>query len=153
MSAVAVVGSSRDIVRGQTLVRLDHVYKIYRVADTGVVALGGVDLEITKGEYVAMVGPSGSGKSTILNLVGGLDRATAGSVDVAGRDLGRLPDEELTLYRREEVGFLWQGTARNLVPYLRLKENVEVPLLATQQSAWVRRHRVAELLELVGLSD
>jgi ABC-type lipoprotein export system ATPase subunit len=153
MSDVAVVGSSRDIVRGQTLIRLDHVYKIYRVADTGVVALGGVDLEITKGEYVALVGPSGSGKSTILNLVGGLDRATAGSVEVAGRDLGRLPDEELTLYRREEVGFLWQGTARNLVPYLTLKENVEVPLLATEQSGWVRRRRVAELLDLVGLSD
>src|SRR2546426_3726624 len=107
MSDVAVVGSSRDIVRGQTLVRLDHVYKIYRVADTGVVALGGVDLDVTKGEFLALVGPSGSGKSTILNLVGGLDRATAGTVEVGSRDLGRIPDQELTLYRREEVGFLW----------------------------------------------
>jgi ABC-type lipoprotein export system ATPase subunit len=144
---------TKDVARGQVLIQLQHVFKIYRVSDTGVVALAGIDLDIRRGEFVAMVGPSGSGKSTILNLVGGLDRATAGTVEVGGRDLGRLADDELTLFRREEVGFLWQGTARNLVPYLRLRENVEVPLLATEQAAWVRRKRVGELLELVGLSD
>jgi ABC-type lipoprotein export system ATPase subunit len=148
----AGTSTARDVAKGQTLVELQHVYKIYRVADTGVVALGGVDLDVTKGEFLALVGPSGSGKSTILNLVGGLDRATAGTVEVGSRDLGRIPDQELTLYRREEVGFLWQGTARNLVPYLNLRQNVEVPLLAAQQSRWVRRKRVAELLDLVGLA-
>src|SRR2546423_11375961 len=69
------------------LIRLEHVYKIYRVADTGVAALGGVSLEIRAGEFVALVGPSGAGKSSILNVIGGLDRATAGAVRVAGQDL------------------------------------------------------------------
>ncbi len=102
----------------ETLVQFRHVYKIYRIADTGVVALGGIDLVIPRGEFLAVVGPSGSGKSTILNLAGGLDGASAGAVEVEGRDLGRLSDEELTKYRRDQVGFVWQGTARNLVPYL-----------------------------------
>jgi ABC-type lipoprotein export system ATPase subunit len=138
---------------GQVLVRLEHVYKIYRVADTGVAALGGVTFDIMAGEFVAVVGPSGSGKSSILNLVGGLDRATAGTVEVDGRNLGRMSDEELTIYRRDRVGFIWQGTARNLVPYLNVAENVGLPLLATDRSGSNRRTSVAALLELVGLSD
>src|SRR5215211_9253960 len=83
------------------LIRFRHVYKVYRIAETGVVALGGVDFDIAGGEFLAVVGPSGSGKSTILNLVGGLDRASAGSVNVDGRDLGLLTDDELTRYRAE----------------------------------------------------
>ena len=138
---------------GQVLVRLEHVYKIYRVADTGVAALGGVTFDIAAGEFVAIVGPSGSGKSSILNLVGGLDRATAGTVEVDGRNLGRMSDDELTIYRRDRVGFIWQGTARNLVPYLSVAENVGLPLLATDRSGSNRRTRIASLLELVGLSD
>ena len=105
----------------EALVRFRHVFKIYRVADTGVVALGGVDFDVGEGEFLAVVGPSGSGKSTILNMIGGLDRATAGSVEVEGRDLGRLDEDELTAYRRDRVGFVWQGTARNLVPYLNVR--------------------------------
>lgn len=138
---------------GQTLVELRHVYKIYRVADTGVAALGGVTFDVARGEFVALVGPSGSGKSSILNLVGGLDRPTAGEVVVAGQDVGRLADDELTDYRREHVGFVWQGTARNLVPYLTLAENVGLPLLAGEQGADQRRARAAALLDLVGLAD
>jgi ABC-type lipoprotein export system ATPase subunit len=144
--------ASPDVGAQETLVRFRHVHKIYRIADTGVVALGGVDLDIDTGEFLAVVGPSGSGKSTILNLAGGLDRASAGEVLVAGRDLGRMDDEELTRYRRDEVGFVWQGTARNLVPYLRLRENVGLPLLARSQRGWTRR-RIDELLEVVGLAD
>src|ERR687888_1719623 len=109
---------SADIGARQVLIRFRHVFKIYRVADTGVVALGGVDLEIDRGEFVAVVGPSGSGKSTILNMIGGLDRASAGIVEVEGHDLARLSEDQLTKDRRDRVGFVWQGTARNLVPHL-----------------------------------
>ena len=111
--------------------RFRHVFKIYRVADTGVVALGGVDFDVGEGEFLAVVGPSGSGKSTILNMIGGLDRATAGTVEVEGRDLGRLDEDELTAYRRDRIGFVWQGTARNLVPYLNVVENVRLPSTAS----------------------
>lgn len=144
---------SLAVQSGQTLVELRHVYKIYRVSDTGVAALGGVTFDVARGEFVALVGPSGSGKSSILNLVGGLDRPTAGEVVVAGRDVGRLTDDELTDYRREHIGFVWQGTARNLVPYLTLAENVGLPLLAGEQGAAERRARAAALLDLVGLAD
>lgn len=151
MSRVLVVEAAS--IHDEPLIRFEHVYKIYRTGDTGIAALGGVTFDIRKGEFVAMVGPSGAGKSSILNLMGGLDRATAGEVRVGGQDLGRLPDTELTEYRRDEVGFVWQGTARNLVPYLSLRRNVEVPLLATGQRRRMREGRVEELLKLVGLSD
>jgi ABC-type lipoprotein export system ATPase subunit len=119
----------------EALVRFRHVFKIYRVADTGVVALGGVDFDVGEGEFLAVVGPSGSGKSTILNMIGGLDRASAGTVEVEGRDLGRLDEDELTAYRRDRVGFVWQGTARNLVPYLNVVENVRLPSTASGRHA------------------
>jgi len=93
------------------LAHLHHVFKVYRIGDTGVVALGGVNLDVPRGEFLAVVGPSGSGKSTILNLLGGLDRASAGVVEVDGHDLGLLDDNDLTTYRAERVGFVWQGTA------------------------------------------
>ncbi len=134
------------------LVRFHRVVKVYRVADTGVVALGGVDLEIGRGESLAIVGPSGSGKSTILNLIGGLDRATAGLVEVDGRDLGRLSEDDLTTYRREHIGFVWQGTARNLVPYLTVRENVRLPAVARGMTVSANRRTPDELLELVGLA-
>jgi ABC-type lipoprotein export system ATPase subunit len=140
-----------DLREKETLVRFIHVFKIYRVADTGVVALAGVDMGIKRGEFVAILGPSGSGKSTILNMIGGLDQPTAGTVEIDGHDLGRLSEEALTAYRRDSVGFVWQGTARNLVPYLSLMENVRLPLLSTGQTG--HRRRATELLDLVGLGD
>jgi putative ABC transport system ATP-binding protein len=140
-------------VGGDALIRFRHVYKVYRIAETGVVALGGVDFDIAGGEFLAVVGPSGSGKSTILNLVGGLDRASAGAVDVDGRDLGLLSDEELTAYRAERVGFVWQGTARNLVPYLSVRENVRLPGTIHRSVEQARQRNADELLDLVGLRD
>ncbi len=103
-------------------------------------------------EFLAVVGPSGAGKSTILNLVGGLDRASAGEVEVDGRDLGRLSDDELTTFRAKRVGFVWQGTARNLVPYLSVRENVRLPA-AVHRTQVARKRDADELLALVGLAD
>jgi ABC-type lipoprotein export system ATPase subunit len=137
----------------EALIRLRHVYKVYRVAETGVVALGGVDLDVAPGEFLAVVGPSGAGKSTILNLVGGLDRASAGTVEVDGQDLGLLGDDELTRYRAERVGFVWQGTARNLVPYLSVRENVGLPAAVDRRGDHGRRRDADELLGMVGLAD
>ena len=135
------------------LVRFRHVYKVYRISETGVVALAGVDLDVPPGEFLAVVGPSGSGKSTILNLAGGLDRASAGRVEVDGADLGLLGDDDLTRYRAQRVGFVWQGTARNLVPYLSVRENVRLPGSIRGGVRAAGRHGVDELLELVGLAD
>ena len=135
------------------LISFRDVYKIYRVADTGVVALGGVSFDIGEGEFLAIVGPSGSGKSTILNMIGGLDRSTAGSVEVEGRDLGRLGEDELTVYRRDRVGFVWQGTARNLVPYLSVAENVRLPATARGLTVPAAARAPIELLDVVGLAD
>jgi ABC-type lipoprotein export system ATPase subunit len=134
------------------LVRLRHAYKVYRVGDMGVVALAGVDLDVAPGEFLAVVGPSGAGKSTILNLVGGLDRASAGVVEVEGEDLGLLPEQELTRYRAERVGFVWQGTARNLVPYLSVRDNIRLPS-TVRRTRVARTHDVDGLLDLVGLAD
>ena len=135
------------------LIRFRHVYKVYRVAETGVVALGGVDLDIAPGEFLAVVGPSGAGKSTILNLIGGLDRASAGAVEVDGRDLGLLGIDDLTDYRAERIGFVWQGTARNLVPYLSVRENVRLPSAIDRHGEGARRRDADDLLALVGLGD
>jgi ABC-type lipoprotein export system ATPase subunit len=134
------------------VVRLRHAYKVYRVGDVGVVALAGVDLDVKPSEFLAVVGPSGAGKSTILNLVGGLDRASAGVVEVEGRDLGLLPDEELTHFRADRVGFVWQGTARNLVPYLSVRENIRLPA-TVRRTQVAKHHDVDGLLDLVGLTD
>ncbi|MDH5225351.1 MAG: ABC transporter ATP-binding protein [Actinomycetota bacterium] len=137
----------------EALIRFRHVYKVYRIAETGVVALGGVDLDVAAGEFLAVVGPSGAGKSTILNLIGGLDRASAGSVEVDGRDLGLMGIDELTHHRAARIGFVWQGTARNLVPYLTVRENVRLPAAVDPRGALGRRHDPDELVRLVGLGD
>jgi len=137
----------------EILIRFRHVYKVYRIAETGVVALGGVDLDIAPGEFLAVVGPSGAGKSTILNLIGGLDRASAGSVEVDGHDLGLLGVDALTRYRAHRIGFVWQGTARNLVPYLTVRENVSLPAAIDRHDDPGRRRDADELLRLVGLGE
>ena len=148
-----VVSTDRYRPEGaDALVRLRHAYKVYRVGDVGVVALAGVDLDVDPGEFLAVVGPSGAGKSTILNLVGGLDRASAGVVEVEGRDLALLEDEELTEYRAERIGFVWQGTARNLVPYLSVRENIRLPS-TVRRTRVAKKHDVDGLLDLVDLND
>jgi ABC-type lipoprotein export system ATPase subunit len=135
-------------------IRLDRVYKVHPVGDVGIAALGGVSLEVAKGEFAAIVGPSGAGKSTILNLIGGVDTPSAGLVSVGGKDLSQLDAAGLSDYRRTMVGFLWQGATKNLVPYLTVAQNAELPLLlAGVRSAANRRRRAAYLLELLGLAE
>ena len=129
----------------------ENVVKIYKVADLEVVALQGLDLSVDAGELIAVVGASGSGKSTLQNILGAVDTATAGHVEVAGHDLAALGERERTLYRRRVVGFVWQQTSRNLLPYLTAAENVELPMSLTASGVKERRARAAELLELVGL--
>jgi ABC-type lipoprotein export system ATPase subunit len=135
-------------------IRLDRVYKVHRVGNVAVAALGGVSFEVARGEFAAVVGPSGAGKSTILNLIGGVDKPTAGLVSVGGTDLSQLDAAGLSDYRRRMVGFLWQGTTKNLIPYLTVAQNAELPLLlAGVRSAAKRRRRTAYLLELLGLAE
>jgi putative ABC transport system ATP-binding protein len=131
----------------------EGLVKIYKVADLEVVALQGLDLAVDAGELIAIVGASGSGKSTLQNILGGLDTPTAGKANVAGFDLASLDTRWRTIYRREIVGFVWQQTSRNLVPYLGAGENVELPLVLGGMGGRDRRHVAQELLALVGMSE
>jgi ABC-type lipoprotein export system ATPase subunit len=145
------VQADRD---SSAFIRLDRVYKVHRVGEVGVAALGGVSFEVAKGEFAAIVGPSGAGKSTILNLIGGIDTPTAGLVSVGGTDLSQLGAAGLSDFRRRMVGFLWQGTTKNLIPYLTVAQNAELPLLlAGVRPVANRRRRTAYLLEFMGLAE
>jgi putative ABC transport system ATP-binding protein len=128
-----------------------NLVKIYKVAGLEVVALQGLDLLIEPGELLGIVGTSGSGKSTLLNILGGLDRPSAGQVVVGEHDLLKMSDNALDDYRQKEVGFVWQQTARNLIPYLSAQENVALPMTVTGMSRRQKQARTQELLEAVGL--
>jgi len=129
------------------------VVKIFQVAGLEVVALQGLDLEVARGEILALVGPSGSGKSTLLSALGGLDRPSAGKLEVDGQNLLKLSQNELTSYRREHVGFVWQQTTRNLLPYLTARENVTLLMTLAGRRASERRAWANELLEAVGMTE
>ena len=129
------------------------LFKIYKRADLEVVALRGVDLEVEQGEMIAIVGTSGSGKTTLLNILSGLDRPSAGAVRVGGRDLLNISDRDLVMYRRMESGFVWQATGRNLVPYLSVADNVELPMAIARVDGAERRRRRTELLAALGMED
>jgi ABC-type lipoprotein export system ATPase subunit len=131
------------------MIHCENLVKIYKVADLEVVALQGLDLQIEQGELTAIIGNSGSGKSTLLNMLGGLDRPSAGNLHVDGKDLLKFTERDLVKYKRETVGFVWQNNARNLIPYLTALENVELPILLQGRR---KRERALELLESVGLS-
>jgi ABC-type lipoprotein export system ATPase subunit len=131
----------------------DGLVRIYRTEGVEVVALQGLDLTVDVGELVALVGASGSGKSTLLNILSGLDVPTAGRVRVADHDLLAMTAGSRLRYRRRTVGFVWQQTARNLLPYLTARENVALPMRLAGRSGGRRvRARAAELLELVGVA-
>ncbi|MCR5020592.1 MAG: ATP-binding cassette domain-containing protein [Ruminococcus sp.] len=131
------------------MIRCENLVKIYKTSDVEAVALQGLDLDVKKGELMAIVGNSGSGKSTLLNMLGGLDRPSAGSLTVNGKDLLKFTDKDYMEYKRDTVGFVWQNNARNLVPYLTAVQNVELPMLLKGKKG--RRARALELLKKVGL--
>jgi ABC-type lipoprotein export system ATPase subunit len=130
-------------------IQCENLVKIYKVADIEVFALQGLDLIVEKGECTAIIGASGSGKSTLMNILGGLDRPSAGKAIVGGKDLLRLSDAQLDRYRRDMVGFVWQQVSRNLLPYMTAEENVEMPMLLSGRKS--RKQRARELLARVGL--
>ncbi|GGH26118.1 ABC transporter ATP-binding protein [Paenibacillus segetis] len=132
------------------MIHCEGLVKIFKSEDIEVVALQGLNLTVEQGEMMAIIGNSGSGKSTLLNILGGLDRPTAGQVSVGGWDLLKIQDEQLVEYKRKTVGFVWQNNARNLLPYLTALENVEMPMMLTGK---VDRAYAKQLLEWVGLKD
>jgi len=134
-----------------SIVSIRDVVKEYHLGETVVPALRGVSLEVTKGEFISIAGPSGSGKTTLLNLIGCVDTATRGVVQVAGQDTAKLKERALTELRLNTIGFIFQSF--NLVSVLSVFQNVEFPLLLQQKlSAAKRRERVMALLEQVGLA-
>jgi ABC-type lipoprotein export system ATPase subunit len=127
--------------------------KIFKSTGIEVFALQGLDLSVDQGELMAIVGASGSGKSTLLSILSGLDQPTAGKASVAGYDLLNMSGSSRLRYRREVVGFIYQQTGSNLLPYLNAYQNVEVPLQAAGVRGSARRQRTAELLNLLGLTE
>ncbi len=132
------------------MIHCEGLVKIYKTDDLEVVALQGLNLTVNDGEMMAIIGNSGSGKSTLLNILGGLDRPSAGQVRVGPWDLLKVTDDDLVKYKRDTVGFIWQNNARNLLPFLTALENVEMPMMF---SGKVDRTYAKQLLEWVGLKE
>jgi putative ABC transport system ATP-binding protein len=133
------------------LVRVSNVEKVFHRGSEAIHVLTGLNLEVAKGEFLALMGPSGSGKSTLLNLIGGLDRVTRGSVRVGGDQIDRMNDRQLAAWRARHVGLVFQFY--NLMPVLTAERNVELPLLLTHLSKSERRKHVETALKVVGLMD
>ena len=143
-------------VPDDVMIECDSLVKIYKTKDIEVLALQGLDLTVKRVELMAIIGNSGSGKSTFLNMIGGLDRPSAGKLYVDGKNLFQMTENELVKYKRSTVGFVWQNNARNLLPYLTAWENVMTPMLFVEEkekavSEEEKKKRALELLELVGL--
>jgi putative ABC transport system ATP-binding protein len=144
-------GERAKRTRRSAAIRARRLTKTYGEGETAVHALDGVDLDVGRGEMVAIMGPSGSGKSTLLHLMGALDTPTKGTVSIARRRFDSLGDSELTLLRREKIGFVFQFF--NLLPALNAEENVLLPALISGRRDTAIRDRASELLERVGLAD
>lgn len=133
------------------IVSCENLVRIYKTEETEVLALQGLDISIEQGELVAIIGASGSGKSTFLNILGGLDKPSAGNIAVAGMDLSKLSDKEMLKYKRNIVSFIWQNSARNLLPYLSAIENIVMPMEIIGKKPDYKKAK--RLLELVGIGD
>lgn len=133
-----------------SLVKVSGVDKVFKRGSELIHVLGGLDLQIPNGEFLALMGPSGSGKSTLLNLIGGLDRPSEGTIEVGGRRIDKLSNRKLASWRARHVGLVFQFY--NLMPVLSAQKNVELPLLLTKLSRSERKKRAAIALDIVGLS-
>jgi putative ABC transport system ATP-binding protein len=134
-----------------SLVKLKGINKSFTKGKEKVQVLTNLDLDIRRGDFLALMGPSGSGKTTLLNLIGGLDKPTSGELSIGGQRLDQMSSSQLTRWRAQHVGFIFQFY--NLMPVLTAEKNVELPLLLTNLSSAQRKQHVAAALELVGLSD
>ena len=132
------------------VISFENVTKVYPLPAGDVIALAGIDIAIEKGEFVLIMGPSGSGKSTLLNIMGSLDVPTSGEVTIAGKRIGGMDDDELTLMRRDHIGFVFQQF--NLIPLLSIVENVEYPLILKGRQNG-SRERAQEVLAAVGIAE
>ncbi|WP_334161279.1 ABC transporter ATP-binding protein [Phenylobacterium sp.] len=131
------------------MIEVRNLRKVYTMGDEALAALAGVDLDVARGEYVAVIGPSGSGKSTLMNILGGLDRPTSGDYRFEGEDVAHFGDDELADFRRRRIGFVFQSF--QLLPRLSALQNVELPMIYAGLPRDERKARAAELLERVGL--
>ena len=143
--------STTEVAAKTSAVSVQDVVKVYQRDSQQITVLDGLNLEVPKGEFLALMGPSGSGKTTLLNLIAGIDRATSGKVVVSGTELTPLSEGELAKWRSRSVGFIFQFY--NLIPVLNAVENVELPLLLSSLSKKERRERALTALRIVGLAD
>jgi putative ABC transport system ATP-binding protein len=134
-----------------TVLKAENMTKVFKMADREVVGIKGVDLNITRGESIAIRGPSGSGKTTLLTILGCLDRASEGKLTIDGQDVTALPESRLSEIRSRKIGFVFQSF--NLMPFLNARENVELPMELTDLTKEERKNRALELLATVGLKD
>lgn len=147
LDTVAMGEQNKD---NDLMVKADSLVKIYKTKETEVLALQGLDMEVRKGELTTLIGNSGSGKSTFLNMIGGIDRPSAGSLWVDGKNLFTMTEKQLADYKRETVGFVWQNNGRNMLPFLPVLENIMLPM---NISGTKKKEKALELLERVGLSS
>ncbi len=131
------------------ILRVENLTKIYGKGEAKVTALDNVSFTVNKGEFVAIVGASGSGKSTLLHLIGGVDRPTSGTVYIDGKDIYKFNDDELAIFRRRQVGLIYQFY--NLIPILNVEENITLPLSLDNRD--VNKKKLDDLIKLLGLSD
>ena len=136
---------------GEPIISLEDVRKTYEMGDTTVEALKDSNVEISEGEFVAVMGPSGSGKSTLMNMIGALDTPTSGEVSIGSEQISGLEGDELALLRSKKIGFIFQQF--NLIPSMNATENVALPMLFTGKSKEERHGRAEKLLKRVGLGD
>jgi len=140
----------KDNSNDTLMIQCDNLVKIYKTKDSEVLALQGLDMNVSSGELMAIVGKSGSGKSTFLNMIGGLDKPSAGRLFVDGQNLFKMNNKSLIEYKKKTVGFVWQNNARNLFPYLNALQNIQVPMIFTNEKK--KKENALKLLELVGMS-